>query len=92
MSNVEHRTDRTQKALQQKPHPAVATTHPAVATTHLAVGVTHPAAATTHPAVAPTHLAVGVARLAATTTPLAIKWQQAQPASRLSCLPTMLLP
>lgn len=71
MSNVAHRTDRTQKALQLTLHPAVATMHPAVATMHLAVGVT---------------------RLAATTSPLAIKWQQAHPATGLSCLPAMLQP
>jgi hypothetical protein len=106
MSNVAHRTDPSQKALQLKPHPAVATTHlavgikcPAVATMHLALGVTHPAVATmhlamgvTHPAVAIMHLAVGVTRVAATSMPLAIKRQQAHPAIGLSCLPAMLQP
>ncbi len=92
MSNVAHRTDTTQRALQLKPHLAVATTHLAVGVTHPAVATTHPAVATTHLAVATMHLAVGVTRLAATTTPLAIKWQQAHPASRLSCLPAMLQP
>lgn len=85
MNNVAHRTDGTQKGLQLKPHPAVATMH-------LAVATTHPEEATTHPAVATMHPAVGVTRLAATNTPLAIRRQQAHPAPGLSCLPAMLQP
>ncbi|KAL0052681.1 hypothetical protein WJX82_005986 [Trebouxia sp. C0006] len=59
------RTDRTQKALQQKRRPAVASMH-------LAVGVIHPAVATTHPAVAITHLAVATMQLAMATMHLAV--------------------
>ena len=99
MSNAAHRTDRTQKALQQKRRPAVASMHlavgvihPAVATTHPAVAITHLAVATMQLAMATMHLAVGAMRLAAATMPLAIKWQQAHPATGLSCLPAMMQP